>query len=146
MIKDKVKRYNKGFERDFVWYLSMRHIFNFDGTKDYYNKKGQPIIQNSKLGVTGKEAFYQWDSNGIITPTRHPNLLHALLKTKGSANLHIKQYAQDRANGLMPLVELRGICIHFKTPPWFRDAVENQKKLLWPKEIAELFSQLNISR
>lgn len=39
------KKYNANFERDFKWYLSMRHRFNFDGSNAYFNKKGEDIIQ-----------------------------------------------------------------------------------------------------
>lgn len=120
-------KYKKEFERDFNWYLSMRHKFNFDGKCSYHNKKGQDIIVYDKNGVTGKEAFYQWDSNGKIIPTKHPNILHTLLKTKGSVNLHIKMYSEDRAKGLLPLIELRAFCIKYKCPKWFKDAIEEQK-------------------
>lgn len=86
-----------------------------------------PIIIYNKEGVNGKEAFYQWDSNGKIVPTKHPNILFTLLKTKGSVNLHIKMYAEDRARGLFPYIEFRAFCIKYKCPSWFREAVENQK-------------------
>jgi hypothetical protein len=122
-----MKKYNSNFERDFKWYLKMRHTFNFDGSDGYYNKKGQNIVQYDENGVTGKEAFYQWDTNGLIKPTKHPNTLSALLKTKGSTNLHIKMYAEDRAACNMNKIEFRALCIHFKSPQWFREAVENQK-------------------
>lgn len=120
-------KYNEAFERDFNWYLKVRHKFNFDGASDYFNKKGKPIIVYDKNGVSGKEAFYRWDSNGQIVPTKHPNLLKCLLKTKGSVNLHIKMYAEDRAKGLFPLIEFRALCIQLKSPQWFRQAVEQQK-------------------
>lgn len=121
------KKYNQNFERDFNWYMKMRHIFNFDGAEGYYNKKGEQIVQYNKNGVSGKEAFFQWDSNGKILPTKHPNLLHTLLKVKGSSNLHIKMYAEDRAACHFNKIEFRALCIHFKAPQWFREAVENQK-------------------
>ena len=126
-----MKKYSVNFERDIKWYLSMRHKFNFDGSNEYYNKKGEYIIQYSKNGVDGIEAFFQWDSNGKIKPTKHPNLLHTLLKVKGSTNLHIKMYAEDRVAGNMNFIEFRALCIHFKCPSWFREAVENQKIKLW---------------
>jgi len=126
-----MKKYTANFERDFKWYLSMRSIFNFDGSKDYYNKLGLPLIQYNKKGVSGKEAFFQWDSNGVIKPTKHPNLLHTLLKVKGSANLHIKMYAEDRACCNMNAIEFRALCIEFKAPNWFREAVETQKMKYW---------------
>lgn len=187
-------KYNQNFERDFKWYLSMRHIFNFDGVKDYtketvivskidnktneiidiyeypyktfkeqfpnvnitntilvylgtniiaskppdntvkgsfytykFNMKSEKIIQYSKNGVSGVEAFSVFDSKGVILPTKHPNLLKSLLKTKGSANLHIKMYAEDRAACNFSGLEFRALCIKFKAPYWFREAVENQK-------------------
>ena len=127
----KVKKYNTNFERDFRWYLSMRQRFNFDGSNNYFNKKGDNVIQHDKNGVSGKEAFFQWDSNGVIKPTKHPNILYTLLKVKGSVNLHIKMYAEDRAGCHMNKIELRALCIHFKTPKWFREAVEMQKMKYW---------------
>lgn len=122
-----MKNYNSNFERDFKWYLSMRNTFNFDGSDSYFNKKGQDVIQYSKNGVDGKYAFYQWDTNGKIVPTKHPNLLHTLLKVKGSCNLHIKMYAEDLANCNMNYIEMRALCIHFKSPKWFREAIVFQK-------------------
>ena len=128
MNKDSKINYSPSFERDFRWFLKMRHTFDFDGSSVYYNKKGESIIQYNKKGVDGKEAFYTWDSKGIIKSTRHPNLLHTLLKIKGGCNLHIKMYAEDRAEGNMNKIEFRALCIHFKAPYWFREAVEEQKK------------------
>lgn len=120
-------KYSAAFERDFKWYMSMWRIFNFDGASDYTNKKGEPVVVYDKKGISGKEAFFHWDSSGKIIPTKHPNLLHRLLKTKGSVNLHIKMYAQDRASGLFPGLEFRAFCIKYRCPQWFKDAVENQK-------------------
>ncbi len=120
-------KYSTNFERDFKFYLRMRHKFSFDGTLEYYNKKGENLIQYSSTGISGKEAFYMYDSNGITKPTKHPQLLKVLLKTKGSTNLHVKMFAEDRAKGLFPLIEFRGFCLKYKTPNWFREAVEKQK-------------------
>jgi len=127
VVPSLLSKYSPEFERDFKWYLKMRAMFNFDGSNSYHNKKGQDIIVYDKKGVTGKEAFYKWDSNGKILPTKHPNLLHTLLKTKGSVNLHIKMYAEDRAKGLFPLIEFRAFCIKYGCPTWFKEAVERQK-------------------
>lgn len=124
-------KYNKNFERDFKWFLSMRKIFNFDGVDKYFNKKGENIIQYDKNGLNGKEVFYLYDSNGVIKPTKHPNLLLTLLKVKGSVNLHIKMYAEDRVSGNLNLIELRALCIYFKSPKWFIEAIEKQKIKLW---------------
>lgn len=173
-------KYSDSFNRDFNWYLKMRHKFDFDGSNDYSKQsiqifkrntgsadyelinevpfntfkdqyptmfdgecvkrfsdgvfadhalslKSEPIIISDKKGVSGKEAFFQFDSNGVIVPTKHPNLLQTLLKTKGSVNLHIKMYAEDRASGLFPGYEFRAFCIKYRCPPWFKEAVERQK-------------------
>lgn len=122
-----MKKYKRTFERDFKFYMRMRHKFSFDGTLEYISKKGEYLIHYDPEGVDGKRAFYEYDTNGKIFPTRHPNLLHSLLKTKGSVNLHIKMFAEDRAKGRYPLIELRAFCIKYKCPNWFREAVEAQK-------------------
>jgi len=120
-------KYSNKFEKDFNWYLKVRSIFNFDGVDGYINKKGKDIIVYDKNGVDGKEAFFKWDSSGKILPTKHPKLLHALLRTKGSVNLHIKMYAEARAKGLMTFNELNDLCIQYNCPNWFKEAVELQK-------------------
>lgn len=112
-------KYSQNFERDVKWYLSMRHKFNFSGSDE--------VVIYDKNGVDGVRAFFVWDSTGKVLPTRHPNILKTLLKTKGSVNLHIKMYAQDRAAGLFPKIEFRAFCIKYKCPPWLKEAVENQK-------------------
>ena len=122
-----MKKYNQKFDRDFRWYLTVRHYFNFDGTNIYYNKKGNTIINISKSGIDGIESFYQFDTYGKISETKHPNILHTLLKVKGSVNLHIKMYAEDRAKGVLPKMLFNEICADIKAPDWFVDAVETQK-------------------
>lgn len=112
-------KYSLNFERDFDWFISVRHIFNFDGSLNYLNRKGEDIIVKDGRGVDGKKAFYSFDSSGKILPTRHPNILHSLLRTKGSINLHIKMYAEDRASGILPLFEFKELCEVLKAPDWF---------------------------
>lgn len=125
-------KYSKNFERDYNWYLSVSDIFCFDGAKDYHNKKGIELIQFNKEGKTAKECFYLYDTNGIVKPTCEPEELKTLLKTKGSINLHIKMYAEDRARGYLPKVEFDKICVEYNLPSWFITAVENQKKKYYP--------------
>ncbi len=98
-------KYSERFNKDFKWYLSIRHIFNFDGQHTYINKKGHTLVNYDPKGISGKEAFYLYDSHGIIKPTKHPNLLTTLLKTKGSVNLHIKMYAEDLAKCYLSKLE-----------------------------------------
>lgn len=121
------KKYSPGFERDFNWFLQVRSLFNFDGSNGYDDNCGNSRIIYDKNGVSGKEAFHQWDSKGKVVPTKHPNLLHTLFKTKGSINLHIKMYAEDRAKGLLPGIEFKELCKEINAPLWFSQAVEQQK-------------------
>lgn len=134
-------KYSANFERDFKWFLSMRHTYTFDGSLEYYNKKGEKIIQYSKNGVSGKRAFFAWDSQGKILPTKHPLLLFTLLKVKGSVNLHIKMYAEDRAKGYLPGAEFEQICFEQSVPEWFYEAVENQKSKYIPKDASTIYNK-----
>lgn len=126
-----MKKYSTEFIRDFNWFIKMRHKFNFDGKSDYFDKIGNSVVVYDNGGCSAMESFHAWDSNGVIKPTKQPTLLRAILKTKGSVNLHIKMYAEDRACCNMSLIELRGLCIKFKAPHWFREAVERQKTKYW---------------
>jgi hypothetical protein len=102
------------------WYLSARHLFNFDG-------KISEEIEYDKNGKDGFNAFYVFDSNGKKEKTKHPNIFQALCKTKGSVNLHIKMYAEDRAKGVLPKMIFDEMITGLKIPNWFVNAVETQK-------------------
>jgi hypothetical protein len=116
-------RFSNRFNKDFNYYLYVRHTFNFDGCNEYFSSKGVSIIQSDIKGVNGKEAFYLYDSQGVIKPTKHPNILHTLLKVKGSINLHIKMFAEDRAKGYLPKILLD----EMNLPDWIVNAIEKQK-------------------
>lgn len=126
-------KFSKKFERDYEWYVSISDIFDFDGVEDYTSKAGIPMIQYSKQGMSAKECFYLFDSQGIVKKTKEPKRLKKLYKTKGSVNLHIKMYAEDRASGLLPETEFRKIVKEINPPKWFVDAVENQKGKFYEK-------------
>ena len=114
-------KYSKRFVEDFKWFLSVRHAFSFDGRLDKYD------IEFDIHGVNAMDAFLKLDAYGKIVPTKHPNILKSLIKTKGSVNLHIKMYAEDRAKGILPKILFNDIIEEYKAPTWFVDAVENQK-------------------
>jgi len=126
-------KFSKRFESDYAWYLSVSDVFNFDGKQFYYDKKGENIIQPIYSGLTAKECFYWYDSQGVIKPCREPIKLKILLKTKGSVNLHIKMYAQDRAKAYLPKIEFDKIIKELNLPDWFVNAVEKQKVKYLPE-------------
>lgn len=103
----------------------------------------EPLIVKDKDGVDGVEAFFNIDSKGIVLPTKHPNILKSLLKTKGSINLHVAMYSEDRAKGRFPLTEFRALCIKWKAPEWFYFAVEKSKNRIYQNdsEIPEWFKE-----
>jgi hypothetical protein len=57
------KRYNPNFERDFRWYLKMRHKFNFDGVHTYLSKRDEEIVQWDKGELQERRLSmgYQWE-------------------------------------------------------------------------------------
>ena len=101
-------KFSKRFEKDYEWFKSMVDVFSFDGNEHYTNKKGVDIIQHDTKGNTAKECFYLYDSQGKIKPTSEPNKLKQLLKVKGSINLQIQMYAEDRARGYLPRIQFDG--------------------------------------
>lgn len=123
----KTNQFTPKFESDWNWFISVTHFFTFDGVKDYVNKSGKPVIKFSEHGCSAKEAFYLYDTQGKIIPTNEPELLYKILKVKGSINLHIKMYAEDRAKGLLPKFELQDLCKELNAPEWFYTTIEKYK-------------------
>lgn len=107
----KIKKYSENFNRDFNWYLKYRSTFDFDGHLD------RDIVY-SKDGIDGKQAFFLFDSQGILNSTRHPNILRSLLKTKGSINLHIKMWKEDRYNGILPKILFLDLIEEYELLDW----------------------------
>lgn len=127
-------KYSTKFEKDYEWYLSIIDIYTFDGVNSHVNKNGIPIIQYDINGKSAKECFYRYDSDGVIIKTNEPTQLEKLLRVKGSVNLHIKMFAEDRANGILPKVLFNEIVNEINAPIWFIEAVENQKYKYYDKK------------
>ena len=72
-------------KRDIDLYLKNRNNFTFSGTLE---PSYEPIY--SKDGVIGFVAFLSIDNNGKNIPTKNPELLRVLLKSKASLNFQIK--------------------------------------------------------
>lgn len=133
-------KFSKNFERDWEWYFKYRKHFIFDGS---FPKEIEEDIVNGK---TAKECFYIFDTHGKLVPTKELELLHEIFKCKGSINFMIKEWAQDRNKGYLPLVEFsKRLCKEYYNTPdeflgehtdietefelleWMVIAVENQK-------------------
>lgn len=109
--------YSENFNRDFYWYLKNRNEFTFDG-------RLQRDIQYSRNGIDGKKAFFLFDSKGKLVPTKHPNILRTLLKVKGSINLHIKMWKEDRYNGCLPKILFYELINEFDLLPWMINIID----------------------
>lgn len=118
--------YSDNFNRDWDWYSYNHKEFNFSGSQFDYPRKHKMVVYD-KNGVDAKEAFYNWETYGEITPTKHPRILKAILKAKASINLNIKMWAEDRGNGLLPGIEFKQMAREIPLLDWMIEAVENQK-------------------
>jgi hypothetical protein len=94
-------KYTENYQRDYEFYLGNRHVFNFSG-------KTEITLIADKNGKTAKEVFYMIDTHGKNASCCEPELLSELLKCKASVNLHIKMWAEDRANGRLTGYEFFG--------------------------------------
>lgn len=144
-----MKKYSTRFEESYAFYLSAIGRFTFSGTASWEKSF---VAEHSESGVSAKEAFFRIDSTGRNTPTSEPKLLNNLLQCKASVNFQIKQWAEGRAEGSLPLCEFsqrlagteikdgflmewkdqepvyaHDIETHFRLPGWVMDAVEAQK-------------------
>ena len=115
-------KYSNNFERDYNWYLKYKDVFNFSGS--LINK--DLVIENIQ-GISAKDSFYIRDSTGIIKATKEPLLLTEIYKCKESINFHIKQWAEGRAEGTLPLVDFNKIIKEYELLEWMIKGVENQK-------------------
>lgn len=127
--------YSKKFERDYHWYMQVSPIFNFDGVDKYLSKRGEEMIVPDEGGYGAKQCFYSYDSRGKIIPCCEPQKLKTLFKTKGSVNLHIKMFAEDRAKGILTKPEIESFSTELQAPPWFLEAIERQKWKYYEKRI-----------
>lgn len=127
----------------FKWLISVRNIFDFDGRLPKHD------IVYDPNGINGYDCFYQLDTHGKLYPTKHPEMVRRLVRTKGSVNLHIKLYKEGRQDGTLPAIDFAKIVKEYNLPKWFIKAVEGNRKRdkhydhLMTKEQIELLSLLN---
>lgn len=94
-------KYSDNYQRDYDFYLSNISNFNFCGTLVPKHKS----INNPK-GKKAKEVFYSIDTHGKNIGCSEPELLDKLLLCKSAVNFQIKQWAEARLEGTLPLSEL----------------------------------------
>ena len=124
-------KYSKNFERDYKFYYDNRYNFNFCGT---LNPKFITVQDNNSK--TAKEVFYNIESNGskeIEVLCSEAKLLNELLLCKGGINFQIKQWAEGRADGTLPLYELSKNYAYIKyyLSDEDKESVDSIKTLEW---------------
>ena len=82
----------------------MKYSKKFNNTYDFYYNWVFPSnfielfenvdIKFSKNGVSAKQAFYEYESNGYLLDTTEPKILGKLLAAKSQVNLMIKLWAE----------------------------------------------------
>lgn len=118
-------------ERDLEWVrfaIKNRHVLNFAG------KRLDPFPPASLDGKSGMEAFIIYDTHGKIVPTRHPNLLTALIVVKSSLNLHLKMWKEGIIDGTFTGYEIRSILISLGAPNWAIDVINKTVMDEWAKQ------------
>jgi len=109
-------KYSIRFDLSYNFYLSNIDNFNFCGTLNPFN-----TAEFSKDGKSAKECFFYIESNGINHPCSEPDLLDKLLLCKAGVNFQIKQWAEAREEGTLPLVELSKNAIYEYHPEKYKN-------------------------
>lgn len=110
-------KYSKGFDRDWDFYIKNINVFTFCGTSV---ASSTFKFEQDKNGYSAKEAFYHMESSGrkhfesvgsenggvkALVKTKHPLLCERIFLVKSGINFMIKQWAEGRVDGTLPLVE-----------------------------------------
>ncbi len=75
-------------------------------------------------GVSGRECFKTWDSEGRIPSTREPYVMMQIMSGKSILNLMIKQWSEGINDGLFCMGEFQES--HPWLPDWVWDSVRGQ--------------------
>jgi len=114
-----MKKYSKGFTRDYDFYLKSKDRFTFAGVK-------VDGILFDETGVSAKEAFYRQDTKGeTMVSTREPDLLKEIITCKKSINLHIKMWVEGYEDMMEGVEYYLENCVQ-EPPPWVEDSFRKQ--------------------
>ena len=83
----------------------------------------------SPQGISGVQAFARLEATGKKEPTRHPQTIQRLTAGKKVHGITVEMWAQDRAEALLPLAELKEYC---NEVPGLLEEVERRKVDYWP--------------
>jgi len=94
-----MKKYSNNFMETFGFYLRIKKDFTFCGTKTpmfipFYMEYGMDAKEAFKYCENGATNIKEQKNGTKMIPTKHPNVLTAILLSKASINFHIKQWAE----------------------------------------------------
>ena len=89
---------SKKNRRDYDFYVANKR-FTFTGTA----AKVFPLAEDGRTAI---ECFVSMENTGKLLPCCEPELLSAVLQTKGAINHQIKQWAEGQLDMLEPIEEL----------------------------------------
>ena len=111
-------KYSKKFNRDYQFYLDNKDLFFFSGVK-------VTVETDLDTGVSGKESFHSFDTQGKVKPTREPELLRSIIVCKKSISLHIKMWVEG-FDEMMEGVDYYMNQFMGDPPPWIEDSFRKQ--------------------
>ena len=122
-----MKKYRKIQKKIDVWLLNFDKI-NCSGCVSYTDDWGY-----NDDGVSAIEALYYYESSGVKKKCNDLETLENFFQAKGSLDLQIKMWAEDRAKGWLNSLEMNEYIDELNYPEWVLKAVENQAKVLRAK-------------
>jgi hypothetical protein len=111
-------KYSKNFNRDYEFYLQNKDTFDFSGVR-------VAVVEDQEKGVSAKQSFHSFDTNGKIVPTKEPDLLRSIIVCKKSINLHIKMWAQGYDEMIEPIDFYLNVFVG-APPPWVEQSLRKQ--------------------
>lgn len=100
------------------------------GTASYTEDRG---FIYDKEGQCAISCLFYFESQGKVLPCKEIELLESYFQAKGSLDLMIKMWAEDRAKGWLGLNEFKQMREEMAMSEWVFNAVENQKVKLYDK-------------
>lgn len=118
-------KYSRNYNKSFLFYITNLKTLKFCPFT-------LPQIEYKKDGPDAKEAFFIYESQGKIVPTKHPRTLFKLLKFKAALNWQVKDWAEGIEDTYVSVEEFLST---FKNPPnWLKKHIVRsiRKNLSYP--------------
>lgn len=102
----------------------LSYNLNCSGNHSYVEDRNFIYDKDGHDAIT---CLFYFESQGKILPCKEIDLLEEYLQAKGSLDLMIKMWAEDRAKGWLGLNEFKQMKKEMNMSDWVFNAVEGQK-------------------